>query len=755
MYYYSLLSLLALAVLGVIVLGCVINFLRKTRAERIEFIRTFKKGSCVIIYIVAIPLYFFGLLYEKQVAGKAPELLLTLFDSVRKSLSLVVLSYDISSVQSLADDNDLFRIAMYTCFVVVTLNAILFALSLFLQKLWVWFRKIGWYLSRKEKLLLVGNNEQNRQLYASEDKRATMIVGVLSDAEKTDLYAKKMRFIAKGKAHEEEIGEVCCDLLKKSLKSRRRRCVIVINTGDEERNIALCHSLLTVTSAFTETADTAAAADRLSRVRVYVFGDPEHETVYHGIEEASRSCLRYVNRHLQIAMDFIDRYPLTRFMTDKQLDTTTSLLRPEVDVNVVLVGFGKTNRQIFLTSVANNQLLTEEGGKPVLKQVKYHIFDRKQAGNNKNFNHGYARFENEMAAQIEAQKKDPQSSEYLPFPALPAVRLGDKPVDIHAPAFYEAVKDALSGEGSFNYIVIAMGTDLENLDMAQKLVEKKLEWGLSDTYVFVKVRNGAEAFPLFRRDDCYPIGDNKTAVYNMKTLDDGVITAMAKMRNRIYSLESEATENKATPDEALIREVYDQADCNWYIERENQKGRTRLERESNLYACLSLRPKLHMMGLDYRPVSEEGEALDEQTYLARYAGTDLPTYYEGIEADGKPIVKYDLDFPESRRRTMAIHEHYRWNSFMISKGFVPATREQILFGGKNGKSYDLRRHGNLTTFEGLLEFRRMVAERDGKSELETDVIKYDYQLLDDAYWLLTQNGYKIVEKTPAKKPEAK
>jgi hypothetical protein len=56
----------------------------------------------------------------------------------------------------------------------------------------------------------------------------------------------------------------------------------------------------------------------------------------------------------------------------------------------------------------------------------------------------------------------------------------------------------------------------------------------------------------------------------------------------------------------------------------------------------------------------------------------------------------------------------------------------------------MRLHGNLTTFEGLVEYRRMIAARDGVSEESADVIKYDYQLMDDAYWLLSQNGYSIV-----------
>jgi hypothetical protein len=64
----------------------------------------------------------------------------------------------------------------------------------------------------------------------------------------------------------------------------------------------------------------------------------------------------------------------------------------------------------------------------------------------------------------------------------------------------------------------------------------------------------------------------------------------------------------------------------------------------------------------------------------------------------------------------------------------------------NGKNYAVRRHGNLTTFDGLVEFRKLISARDGCSEIETDVIKYDYQLLDDAHWLLDKNGYKIVKK---------
>ena len=108
---------------------------------------------------------------------------------------------------------------------------------------------------------------------------------------------------------------------------------------------------------------------------------------------------------------------------------------------------------------------------------------------------------------------------------------------------------------------------------------------------------------------------------------------------------------------------------------------------------------------------------------------------------------YDTNFKKSLRYTMAILEHYRWNAYMLSKGVVPAKRQEILGEKTNGKNYSLRRHGNLTTMDGLVEFRKMIANRDGKSELETDVIKYDYQIMDDVIWLLTIMNQDLIRKS--------
>ena len=778
----SLVSVLCAAALVIIVLGTVINFLRKNREERVEFIRGFKKGSCVIVYVAAIPLYLVGLL-ESGLEWK-----LAIFRALQRSAGLIVLSY---SMDGLSDDVMAvteYEHTLYLFFIIVTLNAVMLALSLFLQRLWALFRRIGWNASHREKLLLVGNNAENRNLYRTRGKRRAMLIGTLSEKEKTALYVEKISYVDVADAHEEEIGAMGVKLLRKTLKRKKRRCTIVVNTGNDTKNIAICRKLLAVKDLYAARVDSKVAAECLAGVKVYVFGSPEYESVYNELEELSHGCLRFVNRHLQVATDFIHHYPLTRFMTEKQLDTERSLLNPDVKVNVLIVGFGKTGRQLFLTSVANNQFMTERDGKLCLAPVNYYVFDRSKPESNRNFNHGYARFGIEMAAEIEKQRVAPETSDYLPFPEKPANTVYDT-LDVSAPAFYEKLKTILTEKGSFNYVIVTVGGDLENIDLAQKLEEKREEWGAENTYLFVKVREDAKSFPLFEKHDCFAIGDARGTVYNMTTLDNDAIANMAKMRNRIYGLEDTLTnkdaekkkeaekakdapaveeekkltrkEKKRLKEEAkkkkeaekpenIIKDAYIEADKKWYVMRPGHKGRSRLERESNIYVAISIRSKLHMMGLDCVPVAAEGEALSEEEYLAIYAGDDRPTYYENMDAAGKPIVQYSLDFAEGRRTTMAIQEHYRWNAFMITKGFVPASKTLIMTDEKYGKSYDLRRHNNLTTFEGLVAFRRMLTERNGNPELENDVIKYDYQLLDDAYWILKENGYKIVRRETQK-----
>uniref|UniRef100_UPI002670B872 hypothetical protein n=1 Tax=uncultured Bacteroides sp. TaxID=162156 RepID=UPI002670B872 len=286
---------------------------------------------------------------------------------------------------------------------------------------------------------------------------------------------------------------------------------------------------------------------------------------------------------------------------------------------------------------------------------------------------------------------------------------------------------------------------------AQKLVDKRREWRVDELVVFVKVRKAQGEVAVFKEKNVFVIGNESDCVYNIKAIKNDKIYQMAKLRNEIYDLEYTITTDKSFKlNDETVKANCIKANKNWFV------SKSQFERDSNLYCCLSLQSKLNLMGLKYcRDYENDLPALTEEEYMNHYAQGDIPdteTYSTVIK--DKKIIKYPLEFKDSKRKNLAVLEHYRWNSFMISQGMVPASKKQILNemierNGKlrhtNGKNYRLRRHGNLTTFDGLVEFRKIVSERDGGNEVDYDVIKYDYQLLDDAYWLLKSCGYKIIE----------
>lgn len=155
------------------------------------------------------------------------------------------------------------------------------------------------------------------------------------------------------------------------------------------------------------------------------------------------------------------------------------MIKDGVNINALLIGFGKTNQQLFLTSVANNQFITngEDGVK--LKKVKYFIFDKNPAENNKNLNHNYSRYKNEC--------KDVSTEEHLPLPDYPAEEYFYR-LDVNDVDFYNEIKKiSTTPPQDVNYIVIAFGTDLENIDMAQKLVAKSKEWGVNNLTIKLNV----------------------------------------------------------------------------------------------------------------------------------------------------------------------------------------------------------------------------------------------------------------------------
>ena len=720
------------AIVGLFVVAKIVFKMVKDRKEAISYIRSFKKGKCALILLPVFALYWVGFYHSDGNVIRA------FYASIENALGFLVMKYDLDDIDALMQANALYKHTVYAGMLLVLLNAMLFAFSWLGQYLVCGAQRLIDRCSNRDRLVLVGNSPENIAIYHSDKKRRKLLLEDVAAVNASNRKKEEESLYMNGVAFQ-FANSLDAEIEKRICWARRRNkeCLIIVNTGDDKRNIGICKTIVQKIAH-----EKSEIGDIYKKLNVYVFGDPKYETVYADAVNKGNGCVHYVNKYMKVAMDFVDRYPFSQFMDERQIDYETTLIRDGVDINAILIGFGRANQQIFLTSVANNQFLTGSEAEPKLKAVNYVIFDKTPAENNKNLNHSYYRFKNECCDENGKVILDEEN--YLDPPELPAKETYHH-LDINDQNFYRQIQSVVTrNKNDANFIIIAFGADLENLDLAQKLIEKRKEWGLDNLTIFVKARAWHKENSFQDDAACYFIGNERDVVYNIDKITNDIIYKMSQERDVFYKVAKEANGNSS------YEELCTTASRAWHMKK------TQIERESSLYCCLSLRSKLQLMGLDYcteREIQELGlYAYSQKAYWEYVASDDMPQNSMG-EGQQPKIIFSDLNFKQSRRRTMAIHEHMRWNSYMLSKGMIPATIKQIEElevddKGRyiNGKNYPLRRHGNLTTFEGLMEFRRIVGKKPDTDEKNEDVIQYDYQILDDAYWLLRTQGYKIVDK---------
>lgn len=731
----------------------VVNGCKKDRKKRLDYFNNYKKGNFIFIYVISMPLYFMANLHSGATIPTA------IFNAFKSGVSLVVMEFDYETVSPLMADNVYFSVAMWTCYVLVILNTTFFAFTLFARKLENALRLMR-LKSCKKTYAVVGFNDDNKNIIESvgEGAECVLIADEITDEIKTFSFVHKIAYVKRDAGLKIILKRLFGDFSDKSVE-------VVINTRDDVLNLVLGKQF----DDLIDSEDvTRFLSDGSRGINAYVFADPVNEQTFLSLVSKTDGCLHYVNKYKLVAMDFIDKYPLTRFMTEEELDYSTATVREDVSVNVALIGFGKTNRQIFLTSVANNQFMSYEkrdgDSELVQKPVNYYIYDKQNSKNDKNLNHNYFRCQNELS-----------EGELLPLPFLHGDRPADcKPareefltLDINDDKFYSSLKSNLTAEcgKKFNYLVIAFGSDLENLDFAEKICAKLKEWGASsDTRVFVKVRNDdlKSSYEDIAKRDYIVFGNERELVYNVARIVDEKTEAMALDRHICYAIaynlkslsdeylaavEKKRAEGCSDEELATLKAEYDSRQSSEVAAWKNNAikewyGYAQYQREANVYAVLSLRMKLQLMGYDYVEGAEKGV---EDAYMSRYQDGDPIQYEQSAPIEGLSVVKYTIDFKhDTMRERMAIQEHQRWMAYMITCGFVPETVENLRRG--RYKDSEIRRHGNLTTFDGLIEWRKIKAANTGRSEADCDVIKYDYQLMDNCAELLNKHNYRIIKK---------
>ena len=722
MFYVTLICLLyMLAIVAVVI----VRLCRSSRKERLTRLKSFKRGKFVFIYAAMIPLYYLAYRYNGvSVEG-------SLLQCIATGIETVVLKFPYSTLSALMNANLFYHITVIFGFVLVILNALAFTASLCGQLVVNAVSLLITRCLRKKVVVVVGYNQGSLDIIKSIDK--SMGKAVL--AHKHSREAQDDAFILRAdylSFDGENLGKTVSRLFRKFDK---RKVYVILNCEDDAENLLYVKQL----GEIIESANlTSLPLTDDCGLQVFAFGKKDNESIFMRYVEQTKGLVKYVNRHEQIAVDFAQRYPMTQFMTEREIDFDTATIKDSVNLNFFMIGFGNLNESLFLTSVSNDRFLTLKNGKLTPKPVSYYIYDRNYPSGkltdtdeeiySRSLNHGYGRYKRFL--ELNSGKK----SEYLEFIPEPA-DVHVNPCDVASPKFYSSMYDVLKNENSYSYVIVSFGSDMENIELAEKLMQKFRDWNITSVVkLFVKVRDDKLFKGDFENGDLHLFGSSRSCVYNAAAILSEKTERMARLRHLLYIAEDA---QKASPDRTVSlseNELSDLARDKWY-------GFKQFQRESNLYACLSIRTKLHLAGYD---IAEDGDDLSSE-FEAKYEAGDKRTP-SPLTVDGKTIWAYSNaeQGSQSLRWTYAVTEHARWCANMICSGVVPSDKEEIKRSG--GKVLSKRLHGNLTTMDGLVEYRKLIAEATGSTEEQTDVIRYDYQLMDDAVWLLRKCGYKIVKK---------
>ena len=711
-------AIISIAYMTVMVAHTVVSLVRAGRRERCEQILKYKKGKFAAMYIAGLPLYFAAFIDAGIVLG--------FINAINATIRMAVLSFDFAALLPIMEKNVLFGISAALCIIVTYLNTMLLTLSVLFRSITNKARLRRIRMGERNLLVLVGSEKKNSMILSSmrreqNDKapsRESIDVLIISektdDALRDDAYVNYAAYLPL--PADLDLG----GLIKKEAAGFDKRHVrVIISTGNDETDLALSYNIARLADelgesllTLTESGSRSAGLD----AHVLTDGDPR---LYTEAARISHGSLRICDETETVSESFILDHPVTSVISPS-VNTELAVLKDGTQLRVFFIGDGAVLDKISDLTVQNSQMLEEyiENGKATLKEADVRYF-RLFANRSEDSFYEYHNFTKEKAL----------GGEYLELPEAPEINAPD--VNIYSKELRPALGENLTAEGGgYNMIIISAPCDMDAVRLTTDTLGIVSEYAAeANTTVFVRLRSQAlasEIKGIGSRGMTVNVFGTDSSIYNYSSATSEGIEALAMARHVAYSAENAG-------EGADINEVKKKAVSDWLFDW------APIQRNSNLYATLSIRSRLNMLGYDM--VKGEGEDASE-SFVADYFAGNSPRYMP----DGVRIDYSDLSYRKENtaRTNIAIAEHMRWNVYYMQNGFVPASLGEYSSYTK-AELYRRRKHANITTFRGLYDYENVIMEKRGIERRDADVIKYDYQLMDYAVSTLRAGGYRIVK----------
>ncbi len=420
---------------------------------------------------------------------------------------------------------------------------------------------------------------------------------------------------------------------------------------------------------------------------------PTEKNYIDTVAKEHRADITLFSRNELIARTFVDENPITADMPTCFFDADTSVMA-DTELNVFMLGFGKLSREIYRQFVVNNQLCTFDGKEYRAHPVNYILCDSKI---NKR-----AWDINGLSDAMDKLVRD----EYFPLPDMP---YSTECIDetLYEMDYLGVIAERIKKENAFSYVVIDTSDVYRNIDTAERL--NLLLDGSNNFRVFIY--NNSE-ISVYGNINCY---GSIQSLYTHDVIVNEKLTALAKSINTFYS-------GADTWGELSYFDMY-----------------------SNIALAGNLRLKLNLLGLDYSKDGKgEGYAL-------------LENALEKIDLDQ---TCYDHYFDRGVKTSLLAQEHFRWNAYHMMSGYLPMKKSEISVEAddsgkikKTVKNNHLKRHGCLTTYNGIDSLSEHLAEKSNDiakdntyTSADFDYYKYDGLLLRAMPEFFKENKFSITKR---------
>ena len=658
-----------------------------------------KNGSLIYAVPVFLLVYFMyvtGMVYSETELG-----FYSLFSLISKSLEIFAMSLDYELLRPLAEDYPIFDAALIVACVLSFITVVFGVVVLFGKRISNKYRKHKVFVSEGD--IIIGYSKDGVE-YLKQNKNSAMW------AEKIDGAVYKELI---GKGYTVHKAPLSSEKVLKSLKCGEHHLIAFRDAGYSYSELIAFFENIKSAKDRRLYLHLEATADEMSIVQKKYVSE---------VSAASNSFVTSFCRYELMARTFVAKHPISKYIP-RDFFNSNLTLKDDKEINVVLLGFGKVNCELFKLMATQFQFAKNDESGLKSAPVHYYVFenDAKQLNND-----ALIKIRNEYD-EIFALSDLPAADKICDVPEV-------APMDVNSADAKKRLKSLVT-DNSYTYFIVSVADDFTNATYAHGIKERLGE--ASNYKIFVRAKKNDNRLLNKGEDHIIYFGEDAD-MYSHECIVNNDLMELSQNVNDLYNDLSKSQIDKY---------------------REWQRLPV-IEQYSNISAALSIYFKLNLLGFDLKKGACGG--LDKKTYEARY-----PDAFMGSRGDD-----YNYFFGNSTANVLAFSEHSRWNAQYLLSGYKPLSFNGFEWLEKNRttdgveqsvyalshKNTEARRHACLTTYVGLDTLIKhkynILCQEEQKGERRVvgadmnslaEIYRYDYMVTDAMYEALVRLGYCIID----------